>query len=157
MSARAIVSGVLHKEPTEKVSKTGNPFATFPIRENINGVTRWWQGISFNETAIEVVKGMAVGEPISVAGEISAEIYAPAGSDGRINWRVTIDAVLTARKPPKPERTVRKRKEAKGLDRTEAANTAGRLIASRSWVSPDPISTGGVPLNDDIPFMWEGR
>ena len=40
MSARAIVSGVLFKAPIEKASKAGNPFATFPIRENHNGATR---------------------------------------------------------------------------------------------------------------------
>jgi hypothetical protein len=146
MSARAIVSGVLFKAPIVKVSKTGNPFATFPIRENVNGVTRWWQGISFSETAIEVVKGMAVGEPISVCGEISAEIYAPAGSESRVNWRISVDAVLSARKPPKatPERTGRKPKEVRRLDRAEAS-TGGSALAAASWASPSP-------LNDDIPF-----
>ena len=38
MSASAIVSGVLFKAPIVKVSKTGNPFATFPIRENVKFV-----------------------------------------------------------------------------------------------------------------------
>ena len=47
MSARAIVSGVLLKAPIEKASKAGNPFATFTIRESLNGSTRWWQAYRF--------------------------------------------------------------------------------------------------------------
>jgi hypothetical protein len=160
MSARAIVSGVLFKAPIEKVSKAGNPFATFPIRENHNGATRWWQAITFNENEIESLKAMTPGEPIAACGEITAEIYAPAGSESRINWRITADSVLSARKPPKakPESKSRKPKEAK-RDRGEAAPEPrpGRSIASKLWASQEPIATGGVPFDDSIPFMWEGR
>jgi hypothetical protein len=150
MSARAIVSGVLFKAPIEKASKAGNPFATFPIRENANGGTRWWQCITFIENEIEVLKAMTPGEPIAACGEISAEIYEPAGAESRINWRITVDAVLSARKPPKakPESKGRKPKEAKGLDRAEASNTGGSAIAASSWAHP---TTGGA-LDDDIPF-----
>jgi hypothetical protein len=159
MSARAIVSGVLFKAPIEKATKAGNPFATLSIRENVNGATRWWQGISFSESAIEVLKELSVGEPIAVCGEISAEIYAPAGSESRINWRITVDSVLSARKPPKakPERTGRKPKEA-GLDRGKSSNTGGRSIADSSWASPStaevatPRSEKGADFDDDIPF-----
>jgi single-stranded DNA-binding protein len=153
MSASAIVSGILFKAPIEKASKAGNPFATFPIRENHNGATRWWQCITFNENEIESLKAMTPGEPISVAGEITAEIYAPVGSESRINWRITVDAVLSARKPPmaKPERTGRKSKEATGLDRAEASNTGGSALAAASWASSSPL------MNDDIPFAPEWR
>ncbi len=79
MSARAIVSGALGKPAEIRTSKNGNTFATCSLRESLNGSTRWWQGITFNESVIEILKEMAVGEPIAVAGEIAAEIYAPAG------------------------------------------------------------------------------
>jgi hypothetical protein len=153
MSARAIISGVIFKAPIEKASKAGNPFATFTIRENHNGATRWWQAIAFNESAIGVLKEMSVGEPIAVAGEITAEIYAPAGSESRINWRILVDSVLSARKPPKakPEGTGRKPKEAKPqADKPSRAapHRAGPEIAASSWARP---ATGGA-LDDDIPF-----
>ena len=102
MSLRAILSGAVGKAAEFRTSKNGNSFATLSIRENVNGATRWWQGISFGESAIEVLKELSVGEPLAVAGEITAEIYAPAGSESRINWRIAIDAVLSARKV-KPE------------------------------------------------------
>jgi hypothetical protein len=116
MTARAIVSGALHKAAEERTSKNGNPFATFTIRENVNGSTRWWQAIAFSEIAIEALKELAVGDPIAVAGEIDAEIYAPAGSEGRISWRITADAVLSAKAKPK-QRT-------------------GREVADTSWAAP---------------------
>ena len=143
MSARAIVSGVLLKAPIEKASKAGNPFATFTIRESLNGSTRWWQAIAFVESVIEAVKELSVGEGLAVAGEITAEVYAPAGSESRINWRITVDAVLSARKV-KPEGTTRKPQAGKGrrdrpqgssAQQAEGSNTRGRAAAS--WASPE--------------------
>lgn len=142
MSARAIVSGALHKAAEERTSKAGKQFATLTIRENVNGSTRWWQGICFNETTIEDLKELAAGEPLAVAGAIDAEIYAPAGSEGRLNWRITIDAVLSARKPKTRKQ---KPKEANGRDR-----------AGSSWASPS-ASAGSVPFNEDVPFAPEWR
>jgi single-stranded DNA-binding protein len=155
MSARAIVSGALFKAPIVKASKAGNPFATFPIRENVNGATRWWQGITFDKSAIEVLKDMSIGSPIAVAGEITAEIYAPAGSESRINWRITVDAVLSARKV-KPEGATGKPQAAKGRrDRAEASSArqaeASNTGRAASWASPSPL------MNDDIPFAPEWR
>jgi hypothetical protein len=125
------------------------------IRENHNGATRWWQAIAFSESAIAVLKEISVGEPLAVAGEIAADIYAPAGSESRINWRITVDGVLSARNV-KPEGATRKPKEAKGRrDRAEssarqakASNTGGRALAAASWAHP----TSGGDLDDGIPF-----
>ena len=157
MSLRAILSGAVGKAAELRTSKNGNSFATLSIRENVNGATRWWQAISFTESAIEVLKEISVGEPIAVAGEITAEIYAPAGSEGRINWRVTIDAVLSARKVKpegatrKPQAAKRDRAEASSARQAEASNTGGRALAAASWASPSPL------MNGDIPFAPEWR
>jgi single-stranded DNA-binding protein len=149
MSARAVLSGAVGKAAELRTSKNGNPFATLSIRENVNGATRWWQAIAFSESAIEVLKEISVGEPIAVAGEITAEIYAPAGSESRINWRIQVDAVLSTRKV-KPERATRKPQATK-RDRAEASNTGGSALAAASWAAPTPL------MNDDIPFAPEWR
>lgn len=158
MSVRAILSGAVGKAAEFRTSKKGNSFATLSIRENVNGATRFWQAIAFSESAIAVLTELSVGEPIAVAGEITAEIYAPAGSESRLNWRITIDAVLSARKPPKvkPEGASRKPKEANGRDRAEGSNT-GRSIAATSWAAParaevEPPRTEKGGFNDEIPF-----
>jgi single-stranded DNA-binding protein len=131
MSLRAILSGAVGKAAELRTSKNGNPFARLSIRESHNGATRWWQAIAFSERAIEVLKETSVGEPIAVTGEITAEIYAPAGSESRINWRISVDGILSARKV-KPEGATRKPQAAKGRrDRAEASNTGGRALAAR--------------------------
>jgi hypothetical protein len=109
---------------------------------------------------IESLKNISVGEPIAVAGEITAEIYAPAGSESRINWRITVDAVLSARKI-KPEGATRKSLAAKGRgDRAEPSNAGGRALAAASWASPSPDAdcyANAPVLNDAIPFAPEWR
>jgi putative DNA primase/helicase len=109
MTARAIVLAYLDKTAEFRTSKNGNQFATFAIRENVNGKTRWWRVISFSEDVIDALKEMAPGSPISVAGEIDAEIWSPPSGEARINWRLTCDAVLRAdgKRKPRAERAGR--------------------------------------------------
>lgn len=157
MSLRAILSGAVGKVAELRTSKNGNSFATLSIRENHNGALRWWQAIAFSESAIEVLKDISIGEPIAVAGEITAEIYAPAGSESRINWRITVDGILSARKVKpegatrKPQAAKRDRAEASSARQAEASNTGGSALAAASWASPSPL------MNDDIPFAPEWR
>lgn len=157
MSLRAILSGAVGKAAELRTSKNGNSFATLSIRENHNGALRWWQAIAFSESAIEVLKDISIGEPIAVAGEITAEIYAPAGSESRINWRITVDGILSARKVKpegatrKPQAAKRDRAEASSARQAEASNTGGSALAAASWASPSPL------MNDDIPFAPEWR
>ena len=83
---RAIVSGALHKAAAERTSKNGNPFATFTIRESLNGATRWWQAIAFDEASIAAVLSLKVGEPIALAESTPRYMRPPvrkAGSVGR--------------------------------------------------------------------------
>jgi Single-strand binding protein family len=137
MTIRAIVTGVVHKPVEIRTSKTGNEFAILTIRENVNGVTRWIQCISFSKTAIEILQKMDAGEAISAAGELSAEIYSPAGAESRINWKLIVDGVLSARKPlAKPERVKHQRRAAGGFE-----------AAARSWAAPS-----GMGGDDGRPF-----
>jgi single-stranded DNA-binding protein len=150
MSARAIVSGAIGKIAEFRTSKNGNPFATLSIRENHDGATRWWQAIAFSESAIEVLKEMSVGEPVAVTGEITAEIYSPAGSESRINWRITVDAVLSARRKAKPAAEKPKATRAK-------QSYSGRAVADTSWASPAMATEGQTPhsqsaFDDQVPF-----
>jgi predicted DNA-binding transcriptional regulator AlpA len=101
------------------------------------------------QRASRAVKELSVGEGLAVAGEITAEVYAPAGSESRINWRIQVDAVLSTRKV-KPERATRKPQATK-RDRAEASNTGGSALAAASWAAPTPL------MNDDIPFAPEWR
>jgi hypothetical protein len=146
MSAREIVSGLLFKAPVSKTSKTGKPYVLATMREGSGERVRWWKCFAFSEAPIEELLRLGDGDPIAVAGEIDADVYAPEGSDPRVNWRVTADTVMSARKPKaKPEGTKHTPKEATGRDR-----------AGSSWASPS-ASAGSVPFNDAVPFALEWR
>jgi single-stranded DNA-binding protein len=160
MSARVLLTGAIGKPAEIRTSKNGNQFATLTIRENVNGATRWWQAIAFSETVISIVKEMAVGEPVSVAGDLGAELYSPNGGEPRVNLRVIIDAVLGARQPPKAKMEGDSRKPKPTVnDRVKSPSTDGRSIAARSWAAPtdDDPSRGNAPFSDSIPFMYEWR
>jgi hypothetical protein len=150
---RGIASGALNKAVEVRTSKSGKPFAVFTLRETVNGATRWLQCITFSETAIAEVREMAAGEPVAVAGAIDAEIYTPAGSESRINWRCTVDAVLTARRKPK-EKDGRVDVPSKPFRAARDAPADGKTHAERSWAAPRP---GPAPLDDDISFGQEWR
>jgi single-stranded DNA-binding protein len=114
---RTIVSGALHKAVEERVSKAGKPFATFTIRENVNGSTRWWRAVAFDEASISALKHLSAGAPLAVAGEIDAELWTPeGGGEPRLSWKITADAVLSAKAKPKQR--------------------AGREVADTSWAAP---------------------
>jgi hypothetical protein len=156
MSARAIVSCALGKPAEIRTSKNGNQFATCSLRESLNGSTRWWQGIAFSESVIETLKESAVGEPIVVCGEITAEIYAPAGAESRINWRITVDAVLTARRPAKARQNGGLKEPARAANRPKGRAPGGRDIAAGSWPAPSAAERS-VPFNDGVPLAPEWR
>ena len=116
MSARALVNGALHKAAEERTSKAGTRFSTFTLREKVNGSTRWWRVVAFDEASIAAVLSMKVGEPIAVSGEFNAELWTPEGGESRLSWKITADAVLSAKAKPK-QRT-------------------GREVADTSWAAP---------------------
>lgn len=126
MSARVLLLASIDKVADFRVSKNGNPFATFSIRENLNGRTRWWRVISFAEDVLDALKEIQPGSPISVAGEIDAEIWKSPGGEARISWRLNCDALLSpkAKRRPKVEK-------APGI-----STQTGRAIAAASWAAP---------------------
>jgi hypothetical protein len=135
MSARAIVSGVLFKAPVSKTSKAGKPYVLATIREGSGERTRWWTCFAFSDALIEELVRLGDGDPLAVSGEFDADVYAPDGSAPRVNWRITVDAVISARRKAPAKRAAGKQQ-----------------AAAKSWASP-----AGAPLNDSIPFAPEWR
>ena len=129
MSALILGLGLLDKAAEFRSSKNGNPYATFSIRENVNGRTRWWRVISFTEDVLDALKEIAPGSPISAAGEIDGEIWSSPNGEARINWRLTCNALLS----PKAKRRPKAEKPPGGSDRRTA-----RDVASASWAAPYP-------------------
>ncbi len=151
MTARAIVSGVIYKAPEAKTAKSGSTYAALTLREKTGQATRWWKVFVFSDALREEVLRLSDGEPLSVAGEFSAEVWAPEGREPRVNLSLTADGVLSARRPkPKP-----KPKPKLELDRQRQADN-GRERAAHSWAAPSP---GGAAraFDDSVPFAPERR
>jgi hypothetical protein len=142
MSARAIVSGVIHKAPDPKTAKSGSTYAALTLREKTGQATRWWKVFVFGDELRDEALRFSEGEPIAVAGEFDASIWAPEGREPRVNLSLTADAILSARKP--------KAKPADASPKPKATN--GRDLARASWASPTPAAAGGIPFNDGVPF-----
>jgi hypothetical protein len=133
MTDRAVVSGAVFRAPAQKTTKTGRPFAVLTIRSGTGETVRWWKVIAFSESVVAEIMQLGAGQPIAVAGEIDAEVYAPNGASPRISWKIVADAVITAKRPPKePRKAV--------------------ALATPSDSSGSPPSQQRGDIDDDIPF-----
>jgi single-stranded DNA-binding protein len=132
MSARAIVSGVLHKAPETKVSKNGNSYARATIRDGKGDDANWWACLIFNASAVEEVQRLEPGDPIAVAGEIKADIYTPPGKKPRINLTIIGDTLLSARRSPRSAKQ-------------KTTETRDASSERAQW------DRGGAPIDDNIP------
>ena len=120
MTARAIVSGIIFKAPQTKTSKAGKPYAIATIREGTGERVRWWKAFVFNEFAIEEILRLGDGDPIAVSGEFDCELWTPeGGGESRLSWKITANAILSAKAKPKPK----------------AEQRAGREVADTSWAA----------------------
>jgi single-stranded DNA-binding protein len=140
MSSLILLLGSLDKVAEFRRSKTGGEFATFAIRENVNGKTRWWRVISFAQDVLDALREMAPGSPISVSGTVDAEIWSPPNGEPRINWRMNCDALLSPKRKRRP-----KAEEPPG----SSDRRSGRDVASASWAAPQ---AGREDPNNGLPF-----
>lgn len=135
MSDRALISGVVFRQPAQKMTKAGHPFAFLTIRSGSGDAARWWKVFVFSELSIAEVMQLSDGKSIAVSGEFDAEIYAPAGAEPRVTWKITADAVLSAKR----------------LRPKEPRKVAGAAPATRPSAAPDLLNRGR-DFDDEIPF-----
>lgn len=101
MSAVVLASGVLHKKPERKTSKSGNGYvaATLRVRE-ANATYQYWRLTSFDEAAQAELLRLDEGDSLSVQGLLRAEVYTPPEGAPRLSMNVIVDQALAAK--PKP-------------------------------------------------------
>ena len=118
MTLRAIITGSLSKAPIEKTSSKGDAYLIASVRDGSGDATRYISAFIFAEDAIETVRSLQVGEPISVARELTVELKEWSG-ETKLNWSIRADAVLSARAKHKPK----------------AKQRTGREVADTSWAA----------------------
>jgi hypothetical protein len=102
MSARAIVAGALKEAPVERTAKaSGKPFVIATIRERVGQQSRYWMVFAFDEAVRAELVRLGDGDPVAVAGEFEAEIWAPEGGQARVTWKIAVDGVVSAHRRPK--------------------------------------------------------
>lgn len=114
MSAVVLASGVLHKKPERKTSKSGNGYvaATLRVRE-ADARYAYWRMITFDEAAQAELLRLDEGDTVSVQGLLRAEIYTPEEGAPRLSMNVIVDQALAAKPKPRSKdvrRHVRQKK-----------------------------------------------
>lgn len=100
---KIIVVGSLHEAVTIKTSKSGNLYAIGKLKEDVTP-TNWISISAFGDLA-GTLAGMQKGDPFTVSGTLTADIYTPPGKDPRINLSVTVDNIMTLKPANRPKST----------------------------------------------------
>jgi single-stranded DNA-binding protein len=96
MTAAAMISGVLHRAPEKRTSKTsGKDFTTATIREGAGDAATWWNVIAFGEAADDLLQ-LRDGDAVCVCGAFTVETYEKDG-ETRIGRRIVADRVEALR------------------------------------------------------------
>ena len=97
MSASALVSGKLQRDPERKTSKAGKPFVTATLREGDGDNVNWWTVLTFAEVAIDELLTLKAGDGMAASGSFKAEVYEKNG-ERRVSFSLFADRVISARK-----------------------------------------------------------
>jgi hypothetical protein len=117
MSIDALVSGVLHSKPTARTTKVGRTFATAMVRAPVRGGTDteappvcFVSVIAFDDAAVSALLALEAGDSVSLAGEATPKVYAPASGEPRASLDLLAHAVVS------PYSVQRKRQAARARD-----------------------------------------
>lgn len=129
----ALVSGTLYGTPTEREARNGNAYITCKIRApSREGNSLFISVTVFQTAAIEVLRNLSDGDPLSAIGEIGATAYTDKSGEPRPSLQMVASQILTV------HQVKRRRADAsqKPISNAERSRSAGR----------DP------ELDDSIPF-----
>jgi len=101
----ALITGRLAADPKSGTSRTGNAYATARVLVPMNAEDRFSVSvIAFESRAIDSLLGMASGDAIALAGELTPKVWTDKDGKGRPSAHMNAHAVLT------PYHVSRKRK-----------------------------------------------
>jgi hypothetical protein len=103
MTASALISGRIFRDPERKVSKAGKPFAVAKLREGAGDAAVWWSVVAFADEVREELLGLRDGDAVAVSGPFTVTTY-ERGGEIRLSHSLTVDRLITARRVKKRER-----------------------------------------------------
>jgi len=113
MSARALISGRLWKNPERRISGAGKPFGSASVRVGNGDAAVWWKVLAFAEDVLEELLSLHDGDAVAVTGEFKAETYD--GRDGpRISYTLFCDRLISAKRRKREETEDRRAEPSQG-------------------------------------------
>jgi single-stranded DNA-binding protein len=108
MTAFALISGSLFRNPERKTSKAGKPYVTATVKAAAGNESEFWRLIVFSESAQAELMRLADGDKLSAQGSMKIEFYRSNDGSEKLSRTLMVDGVLALKpapreKKPKPE------------------------------------------------------
>ena len=101
MSASALVSGRIFRDPERKLSRAGKPFVVAKLREGAGDAVVWWSVAAFAEDVSEELLRLRDGDAVAVSGPFTVATYEKNG-EIRLNHSLIAERLITARRMKRP-------------------------------------------------------
>jgi single-stranded DNA-binding protein len=92
----ALVSGKLHGQPAQKISKTGKPFVVAKVRAHISDADVFVNVIAFSPAACEALLALGEGDAVALAGSLTPKAWTDREGIARPALDLVASQVLTA-------------------------------------------------------------
>jgi single-stranded DNA-binding protein len=100
MTASALISGRVFRDPERKVSKVGKPFVVAKLREGAGDSAVWWSVVAFADDVREELSRQRDGDAIAVSGPFTVSTYERNG-EIRLNHSIIAERLISARRAKK--------------------------------------------------------
>jgi single-stranded DNA-binding protein len=92
----ALVSGKLHGQPAQKISKTGKPFVVAKVRAHAGEADVFVNVIVFSPAACEALLALGEGDAVALAGSLTPKAWTDREGMARPALDLVASQVLTA-------------------------------------------------------------
>jgi single-stranded DNA-binding protein len=92
----ALVSGKLHGQPAQKISKTGKPFVVAKVRAHAGEADVFVNVIAFSPAACEALLALGEGDAVALAGSLTPKAWTDREGIARPALDLVASQVLSA-------------------------------------------------------------
>lgn len=137
-----LVGGKLYGQPTQRISKTGKPFAIAKVRATAgDGESLFVNVIAFDDEPVAALLGLGDGDSVALAGSLTPKVWADKEGNTRPSLDMVAHQVLTAYH-------VNRKRKAMHQDASEP----GQHSKDEAWQARAPQERG--ELDSDDPLYW---
>jgi single-stranded DNA-binding protein len=106
VSTYVLITGTIFRAATQKVAKSGKPFAVCTVKAGADdGGGDFWSVVCFSESAQAELLRLEVGDACAVRGKLELKIYSANDGTAKISRSIFADAALGLRPAPRTKAT----------------------------------------------------